>query len=264
MRNRKLVRGQLLCAIVAAFLFAAPGGRIWAQGGPGGGGMGGPGGGGGDMGGPQMTMEVQLPHINSVGHDLKQLDKIVSLNSDQKVQVTAILNARNQQIEDLVKQYKDGIKADAAANKNKRSNASNGPARGPADNGGPQVSGPPAMAGNPGGGPPPGTPGGQPGAAAGVPQSIRLMIAAQFLLKKTRTEAETQIAALLTDTQKNSYEAWKAKHGKEQAEKEAQDFHLVMGNGQNAGGPGGGGPGGGGPGGGGPGGGGPGGGGPGI
>lgn len=101
--------------VIAACAGVVLGGVVWAQG-PGGGGP------GGDMGPPggdfpDDAMEVQLPYIYSVDHDLKQLNKSLALTADQQTQVKEILEERNDKIQNLVKDYKDALRVISAASR---------------------------------------------------------------------------------------------------------------------------------------------------
>jgi len=187
-------------------------------------------GGGGSMGSdsgndtPLTASIIQMPEISKVDHDLKQLTKLLALTTDQQAQLKDILTDRNQKTEDLIKRYKAEQKKRTEAQKDKSAASKN-----------------------------------QPGNLSADMTDPRTIEASQAYLRAIRVEAQTKIVALLTDSQKTSYDAWKAKHAKSEAQQEAEEFRPINSSGSPGigGGPGGGGPGGGGPGGGGPGGGGP-------
>jgi hypothetical protein len=131
-----------------------------------------------------------MPIISKVDHDLKQMTKLLTLTADQQEQLKNILTARNEQIEDLVKQFKANQKLHE---KEQHANADFGN--------------------------PPG-----PGGFSGPPPDLRALDAARAKLKSIRSEAETKIGDLLTDSQKTTYAAWKEKHSKADAERESEEF----------------------------------------
>ena len=175
------------------------------------GGGGGRGGGGGGMGGGSSmgdmtggmatdTPSIQMPQISKVDKDLKQLTKALDLTTDQQQQVRDVLASRNQKIEDLVKHFQAEQKQRSDVQK-----ASRGAGSGP---------------------------GGMP--AGGF--DPRAMDQAREDLRSIRSEADTKIAALLTDSQKTAYEGWKAKRSKSDAEQEAQEFRPSANGGMGGGG----------------------------
>jgi len=145
---------------------------------------------------PQAAPVVQYPDIVKVDKDLKTLTKLLTLTSDQQEQVKDILTKRNTAMEELIKQYKDGqkardaaLKADVAAGKKQ----------------------PPNL--------PPGV----------NMYDLQVMAQARTVLKALRAEVETKIVALLTDSQKTTYDAWKAKRAKQVEQDQAMDFRLSTG-----------------------------------
>ena len=208
MKDCVLIRGQLRWILVAVLL-PVVGMSAWAQRGGGGGGRGGQGGGTDDSNTPVMrVVEVQMPHVNSVDRDVKDLNKAAALTPDQATQIKGIVADRNQRIQALIKEYKEAVKI-AAANRKKAGNTS----------------------GNQGDG--------QAAGRGGTPNDVldrQLANAARSNLLIIRGEALDKIMALLTEAQKKSYADWMAKHGKEQAQEESQDFQYVILNGVGGGG----------------------------
>jgi hypothetical protein len=193
-----MIDGRLFCilarrALLVVCLPIALGGVVLAQhrGGIGvtGGGMGGD-----DMGGGQRqsSVVIEMPQITKVDHELKQLDKLLALTTDQQAQVKDILTDQNQKIEELIRQFKAEQQKQADAQKAK-------PASNQKQNGIP--------------------PGNMP--------DPRLLENARATLKDIRSEAQTKIVAQLTDSQKTAYDAWKAKRAKSEAERAAEEFRPI-------------------------------------
>jgi hypothetical protein len=125
------LRGLRLMTAVLALVFASS--ALWAQ--PGGGGGGGmPGGGGGGMGGggPEMggggmpgdrDMDQQFTYKPTAAKDLKSLTKKLKLSEDQQTQIKPILEDRDQQITELMKQ---AAAARAASNSSSKDSANSG------------------------------------------------------------------------------------------------------------------------------------------
>ena len=177
-----------------------------------------------DMGSAQQpsAVVIEMPQITKVDHELKQLDKLLALTTDQQAHVKDILTDQNQKIEELIRQFKAEQQKQADAQKAK-----------------------------------PGSSQKQNGILPGNMPDPRLMENARTTLKNIRSEAQTKIVAQLTDSQKTAYDVWKAKRAKSEAQHAAEEFQPINGIGGPAfdaadpgsGRPGGGRPGGGGPGG---------------
>jgi hypothetical protein len=138
------------------------------------------------------AVEIEMPQITKVDHDLKQLDKLLALTADQQAQVKNILTDQNQKIEDLVRQFKAEQKKQADEQKSK-------PASNQKQNGIPP----------------------------GNLSDPRILENARAILKNIRSEAQTKIVAQLTDSQKTAYDAWKAKRAKSEAQRAAEEFRPV-------------------------------------
>jgi len=139
---------------------------------------------------PSETVIV-MPQIIKVDHELKQLDKLLALTSDQQAHVKEILIDQNQKIEELVKQFKVEQQKQADAQKAKSASDQKQNA---------------------------------------VPLDPQLVENSRAKLKDIRGEAQTKIVAQLTDSQKTAYDAWKAKRAKPEAERAAEEFRLVKSN----------------------------------
>ena len=124
-----------------------------------------------DMGSAQQpsAVVIEMPQITKVDHELKQLDKLLALTTDQQAHVKDILTDQNQKIEELIRLFKDKQQEQADAQKAK-------PASNQKQNGIP--------------------PGDMP--------DPRLMENARTTLKNIRSEAQTKIVAQLTDSQKTA------------------------------------------------------------
>jgi alanyl-tRNA synthetase len=153
-----------------------------------------PGGNEPNMGGVHQpsAVVIEMPQITKVDHDLKQLDKLLALTTDQQAQVKDILTDQNQKIEELVRQFKAEQQEQADAQKAK-------PASNQKQNGVPPSNMP----------------------------DPRLLENARATLKNIRSEAQTKIVAQLTDSQKTAYDAWKAKRAKSEAEHAAEEFRPI-------------------------------------
>ena len=205
MSNCKLSLSRVL-AVWALLLLVVAGGPARAQ-------RGGGGGGGQQSAMPPLAPVTQIPHVNSVDKDMKELAKAVTLTAEQEPKVRTIVTERNQAITDLVKQYNDAMKGIDAADKKKSQNKGK-PADAPAA--------------------------GQNGGTAATAQTWDDLVAkmpadtvrkfvtdtAQNNLKILRGNALDQIKALFTDDQKGAYDAWMEKHGKGQAQEESSDFQY--------------------------------------
>jgi hypothetical protein len=206
MRNCKLSLSGLL-AVLAVLLLVVAGESARAQ-------RGGGGGGGGQASGmPPLAPVTQVPHVNSVDKDMKDLAKTVTLTPEQEPKVREIVTTRNQQITDLLKQYNDAMKGIDAADKKKSQSKGNqaGAAAGS------QTSGTAATAQT------------WDDLVAKMPaDSVKKFVTdtAQNNLKILRGNAMDQIKALFTDEQKGAYDAWMEKHGKGKLEEEAKDFQY--------------------------------------
>ena len=204
MRNRKLSLSVVLAVSVVLILVVAGGSARAQRGG---------GGGGGGMSAMPVVPTTQIPHVNTVEKDMKDLAKAVTLTPEQQPKVLEIITDRNKQITDLIKQYKDAMKGidDAASKK-------------------PQTKGKPADA----------AAGGQNSGASAPAQTWDDLVAkmpadavkkfvtdaAQNNLKTIRGNALDQIKSMFTDEQKGVYEAWVEKHGKGQLKDEEKDFQY--------------------------------------
>jgi hypothetical protein len=155
-----------------------------------------------NMGGVHQpsAVVIEMPQITKVDHELKQLDKLLALTTDQQARVKEILTDQNQKIEELIRLFKDKQQEQADAQKAK-------PASNQKQNGIP--------------------PGDMP--------DPRLMENARTTLKNIRSEAQTKIVAQLTDSQKTAYDVWKAKRAKSEAEHAAEEFRPINGTGVPAG-----------------------------
>src|ERR1035437_215892 len=80
-----------------------------------------PGGVGPNMGGVQKpsAVVIEMPQITKVDHDLKQLDKLLALTTDQQARVKDILTEQNQKIEELIRLLKAKQQEQADAQKAK-------------------------------------------------------------------------------------------------------------------------------------------------
>ena len=158
---------------------------------------------------------TQIPHVNSVEKDIKDLAKAVTLTPEQQPKVLEVITERNKQITDLVKQYNDAMKGIDAADRKKSQNKPK-----PAD----------AAAGGPNGG------------AAAPAQTWDDLVSkmpadavkkyvtdtAQNNLKILRSNALDQIKSMFTAEQKGTYDAWMEKHGKGQLKDEEKDFQYPV------------------------------------
>src|ERR1035437_1940268 len=107
---------------------------------------------------------IEMPQITKVDHDLKQLDKLLALTTDQQARVKDILTEQNQKIEELIRLFK--AKQQEQADAQKAKSASNQK---------------------------------QNGIPSGNMPDPRLLEIARATLKNIRSEAQTKIVAQLTD-----------------------------------------------------------------
>jgi hypothetical protein len=195
---------SIVLSAVALAQGGGGGGGGGMSGGGGGGGMSG-GGGGGDMsggggGGMSSSTDVQMPHVNNIDKELKQLTKALNLDADQQTKTKDLLTARNQQVDTLIKDFKTAQKKIIETYKSDKKN----------------------------------------GTQATNAANRQLSEQARKVLNNIRTHEETQLVALLNDTQKTSYNAWKDKHAKSVAQEQAKEFQSSSQGGDMGGGGGGG------------------------
>ena len=148
-----------------------------------------------NMGGVNQpsAVVIEMPQITKVDHDLKQLNKLLALTTDQQARVKDILTEQNQKIEELIRLFKAKQQEQADAQKAKHASDQK-----------------------------------QNGIPPGNMPDPRLLEIARATLKNIRSEAQTKIVAQLTDSQKTAYDAWKAKRARSEAEQADEEFRPVI------------------------------------